>query len=87
MIAVPGASRRLARLLDDPGSGRVGGAAAQVDASAFELDEEEHVQALQRDRFDGEEVDTSQDGHVSANEVRPAHLLTPLRSWSHTKTT
>ncbi len=47
----------LARLLGDPGSGRVGGAADQVDAPAAELDEEEHVQALQRDRFDGEEVD------------------------------
>jgi hypothetical protein len=28
-----------------------------VDAAAFKLDEEEHVQALQRDRLDGEEVD------------------------------
>ncbi|MFL6449145.1 MAG: hypothetical protein ACJ746_15875 [Bryobacteraceae bacterium] len=31
--------------------------------------------------------DTSQNGHVSANEVRPAHLLTPLRSGSDTETT
>ena len=38
-------------------SGRVGGAAGEVDAAAAELDEEEHVQPLQRDRLDGEEVD------------------------------
>src|SRR5882762_4489033 len=43
--------------LSDPGSGRVGGAAGEVDAPIAELDEEEHVDALQRDRFDGEEVD------------------------------
>ena len=33
----------LARVLSGPGSGRVGGAAGHVDASAAELDEEEHV--------------------------------------------
>src|SRR5438128_10850195 len=44
-------------LLGDPGAGRVGRAAGQVDASAAEFDEEEHVQPLQRDGLDGEEVD------------------------------
>src|SRR6266498_3441067 len=33
------------RLLGNPGSGRVGAAAGQVDAPAAELDEEQHVQA------------------------------------------
>jgi hypothetical protein len=47
----------LARLLGDPRSGRVGGAAGEIDAPATQLDEEEHVQPLQRDRLDGEEVD------------------------------
>src|SRR5258708_3017444 len=47
----------LARLVGNPWPGRVGGDAGEVDASAFELDEEEHVQPLERDRFDGEEVD------------------------------
>jgi len=47
----------LARLLGDPWSGRVGGAAGEVDVPATQLDEEEHVQPLQRDRLDGEEVD------------------------------
>jgi hypothetical protein len=47
----------LARLLADPSSGRVGGAAGEVDAPATQLDEQEHVQPSQRDRLDGEEVD------------------------------
>ena len=50
----PGA---LARLLADLWSGRVGGAAGEVDASASQLDEEEYLQPLQRDRLGGEEVD------------------------------
>src|SRR5438876_3491674 len=41
----------------DPVAGRVCCAAGQVDASATEFDEEEHVQSLQRDRLDSEEVD------------------------------
>ena len=54
LLECPG---ELARLLGDPGAGRVRGAAGEVDAAAAELDEEEHVQPLQRDRLDGEEVD------------------------------
>src|SRR6266516_5605453 len=47
----------LAGLLRHPCAGRIRRAAAQVDAPAGELDEEEHVQPLQRDRLDGEEID------------------------------
>jgi len=47
----------LTSLLGDPRSGGVGGAAGEVDAAAGKLDEEEDIQALQRDRLDGEEVD------------------------------
>src|SRR4051794_835104 len=36
---------------------RVCGTASEVDTSATQLDEEEHVQPLQRDRLDREEVD------------------------------
>jgi hypothetical protein len=46
-----------ASLLDDPGANRVGGAAGEMDAAAAWLDEEENVEALKRDRLDGEEVD------------------------------
>src|SRR5262249_38053411 len=47
----------LAGLLGDPGAGRAGGAAGQMDAAAPQLDEEENVEPLQRDRLDGEEID------------------------------
>jgi hypothetical protein len=40
----------VARLLGDPGAGRVGGAASEVDAAAAKFDEEEDVEATQRDR-------------------------------------
>ena len=50
----------LACLLCHPGAGLVGGAASEVDAAAGELNEEENIEALQRDRFDSEEVDREQ---------------------------
>ena len=46
----------VARLLNHPGAGRVRRAPGEVDRPAAELDEEEHVEAAQRDRLDGEEV-------------------------------
>ena len=49
--------RELTRLLGNPSSGRVGGAASGVNAAASEFDEKEDVDSLQRDRLDGEEVD------------------------------
>ena len=45
----------IARLLCHPSTGRIGGAARQADAAALELDEEEHAEAAQRQRHDGEE--------------------------------
>ena len=48
---------KLASLLGDPGAGRVRGAADKVYAPAVELDEEQHIEPLQRDRLDGEEID------------------------------
>src|SRR5439155_17301798 len=47
----------LSGLLGDPGAGRVGRAAGQVDASASQFDEEEHGQPLQRDGLNSQEVD------------------------------
>ena len=47
----------LAGLLGDPDAGRVRCTAGQVDAPAVELYEEQHVQPLQRDGLDGEEID------------------------------
>jgi hypothetical protein len=63
---------QVARLLGHPGAGRVGCAASQVDAAAVELDEEEHVEAAERDRFDGEEVAGDHARGLLAEEVPPA---------------
>src|SRR6266496_3357482 len=54
LLECPG---ELARPLGHPLSGRIGGAAGEMNAPAAELDEEQDVQAPQRDRLDGEEVD------------------------------
>ena len=68
LLECPG---ELAGLLGDPGAGRVGGAAGEVDASAAEFDEEEHVQPLQRDRLDGEEVDREHARGLRSQEGTP----------------
>jgi len=47
---------RFARLLKDPGSGRIRRATGKVDTPAPELDEDEHIETTQRDRLDHEEV-------------------------------
>jgi hypothetical protein len=60
------------RLLGDPIAGRVGRAARQVDASALELDEEQDVEATERDRLDGEEVAGDRARGLLAEDVAPA---------------
>ena len=61
----------LACLLNNPVAGRVRGAAGHVDASAAEFDEEEHIQSLERDRLDGEEVDREHGRCLRSHEGRP----------------
>jgi hypothetical protein len=46
----------LARLLRDPSSIRIGGAARKVDTTRAEFDEEEHIERFQPNRFDSEKV-------------------------------
>src|SRR5438034_622281 len=54
----PSARRgQLARLLCDPGRGRIRRAAREMNAAAAQFDEEEDVQTLQPDGLDGEKVD------------------------------
>jgi hypothetical protein len=43
----------VARLLGHPGAARIGRATGEVDAAASEFDDEEHVEAAQRERLDG----------------------------------
>src|SRR6266540_4414463 len=69
----------VARLLGDPGARRVGRAASKVDAAAFEFDEEEHVEASERDRLDGEEIAGEHAGGLLAEELPPARAQAPRR--------
>src|SRR5262245_11265008 len=67
----------LARLLGDPGSVRVGGAAGEVNAAASDFDEEEYVEAPQRDRLDGEEVDGEHALRLLPQECAPGESAAP----------
>src|SRR5262249_14452987 len=69
----------VARLLCDPSAGRVGGAAREGDAAARAFDEEEHVEAAQRDRFDGEEIAGKHARGLLAEELAPAGARAPRR--------
>ena len=64
----------LAGLLTDPGAGRVCRAAGQVDTSAAEIDEEQHVQPLQRDRLDREQVDREHARGLCSQKGTPGQL-------------
>jgi hypothetical protein len=66
----------VARLLGHPGAGRVGRAARQMDAATFELDEEQDVQAAERDRLDGEEIAREHARRLLAEELAPARACT-----------
>src|SRR6266508_2850311 len=67
----------LARLLRDPCAGRAGGAAGKVNAAAAELDEEKHVEPLQRDRLDSQEVDGEHALGLRPQEGTPGEPATP----------
>jgi len=53
------------------------GDAGEMDAATLGLDVEEHVQASQPERLDGEEVTLEDPGGMSAEELRPAHACSP----------
>jgi hypothetical protein len=53
------------------GASRVGGAAGEVDAAAAQFDEEEDVEPSERDRLDGEEVDSEHALCLLAEKRRP----------------
>jgi hypothetical protein len=48
--------REVTSVLGDPGSDRVSGHTSQEDPAALEVDEEQHIEAAQRDRADVKEV-------------------------------
>jgi hypothetical protein len=47
--------------------------------AAFEFDEEEHVEAAERDRLDGEEIAGEHAGGLQAEELAPAWARGPWR--------
>src|SRR5215211_1734759 len=61
----------LTGLLGDPGAARVGRAAAEMHPAAAELDEEEHVQPLQGNGLDREEVDGEHAVRLRPQELAP----------------
>ena len=61
----------VASLLDDPLPRRVGGDASQVDPSSVDLDEEQHVEASEQHRVDGEEVAGQHGPRLRSQELRP----------------
>jgi hypothetical protein len=67
-------------LLGDPSVVRVGGDAAEVHAAPRQLDEEEHVQPAEPERFDRKEVALNDLGCLLAEELPPAHAC-PSRRW------
>jgi hypothetical protein len=58
--------QQVAGLLGDPQTVGISGDPGQVDPSAVQLDEEQHVQPLQPDRVDGEEVARNDPGGLLA---------------------
>jgi hypothetical protein len=65
------------RLLDDPGAVGVGGDSGEMDATACQVDEEEHVQPTQPTRLDREEVTLEDPGSLLAQELPPAGARSP----------
>ncbi len=65
---------KLPSLLGCPTPIRVGAATGEVDAAGSEFDEEEHVQAAEPERLDGEEVAGDHRGSLGAEELAPVEL-------------
>jgi hypothetical protein len=70
---------QIPRLLGDPDAGRVRSDPRQPHPSAVQLDEEQDVQAGQRDRLDSEEVAGKNASGLAAQELGPAWAAGPRR--------
>jgi hypothetical protein len=69
----------VAGLLGDPGAGRVRRAAREVDAAAFEFDEEQDVEAAERERLNSEEITGEHARRLPAKKRRPTRPSTARR--------
>jgi len=71
--------RRLTCVLRDPAVMGMRGAAGEVHAAGRNLDEEQHVQAPEPDRIDGEEVNGDDTPRLHIQELMPRWPLAPTR--------
>jgi hypothetical protein len=78
-LAVGECHHQVACLLGNPAPSGIRGHAAEVHASTRVLDEEEHVQAPQPERIDGQEVTGDDRGRLRTQELRPTQLRPPRR--------
>src|SRR5204863_5746267 len=69
----------VARLLRHPLPSRVPRAAGNPDATARMRDEEEHIEATQQDRLDGEEVTSDDARRLRPQELAPARAAATRR--------
>src|SRR6266545_6753087 len=65
--------RQMPSLLCHPLRARIRRAPRDMDTAGAQFDEEEHVQPLQPDRLDGEEVDRGHALPVCSHELTPRH--------------
>jgi hypothetical protein len=68
---------KVAGLLDDPGVVRVGGDPEQVDSAGGHLHHDQHVDPLEPDRVDVEEIDREQAVCLGAQERPPVGVHVP----------
>jgi len=71
--------RKVAGHLGHPGTVGVGGDTEQVHPSSVDLNYEEHVEAAQRDRVDGQEVGSQDAFGLGTQELAPGGARTPRR--------
>ena len=71
--------QQVAGLLGDPLAVGVGGDAGQVNPAGVQFDEEQHVQPLESDGVDGEEVARDDSGGLLAQECPPGGGRPPWR--------
>jgi hypothetical protein len=64
-------AKEIPGLLGDPGAGGVGGDTGEVDSSAVQLDEEQHIQPLQEHAVHGAKVTGHDAGCLPAQERPP----------------
>jgi hypothetical protein len=71
LLAIIESHQQVARLLGNPGAGRVRRAGDQLDPAALQRDEEEHVNPFQPSSLDGEEITGKRRRRVLAEETPP----------------